>query len=142
MILAGRMLSRRAAVVFGIANLLTAALVAFGVFAGLPARWWPVDTGATVLVLVELSSGAALLLGTAWAPRLARIAAAAALALGMLTVSFAAVTAAWLSGVYGPVGKGGGIVLALVAALALPYVVVLPAVELVWLRPRAGEDGG
>jgi hypothetical protein len=33
------------------------------------------------------------------------------------------------------VGKGGAIVLALVAALAVPYTVVLPAVELVWLRP-------
>jgi hypothetical protein len=135
------MLSRRAAVVFGVANLLTAALVAFGVFAGLPARWWPVDTGAAVLVVVELSSAGALILDASWAPRLARAAAAVALALGALTVSLAAVTAAWLTGVYGPVGKGGGIVLALVAALALPYVVVLPAVQLVWLRPRAGGGG-
>jgi hypothetical protein len=39
--------------------------------------------------------------------------------------------------VYGPVGKGGAALFALVCALALPYVVVLPAAELLWLGPRA-----
>jgi hypothetical protein len=60
----------------------------------------------------------------------------AALALGLLVVSLLAMTAGWLSGVYGPVGKGGAVVLVLVAALALPYVIVLPSAELVWLRAR------
>jgi hypothetical protein len=49
-------------------------------------------------------------------------------------VTVLAVTASWLSGVYGPVGAGGAVVLVLVAALALPYLVVLPVVQLVWLR--------
>jgi hypothetical protein len=130
------MLSRRAAVVFGIANLVTAALVVLGVFVGLPARWWPVDAAAAVLVVLEAVSGGALLARARWAERAARVAAAAALALGLLAVTLLAVTASWLSGVYGPVGLGGAVILALVAALALPYVVVLPAVEIVWLRPR------
>jgi hypothetical protein len=131
------MLSRRAALVFGITNLLTAALVTLGVFGGLPSRWWPVDSAAAVLSLLELVSGAALLLRPHAGARLARVACAVALALGLFTVSLAAMTATWLSGVYGPVGKGGAIVLLLVAALALPYLVVLPLVQLVWLRPRA-----
>jgi hypothetical protein len=131
------MLSRRAALVFGIANMLTAVLVTLGVFGGLPSRWWPVDAAAAVLSLLELVSGAALLLHAPVAVRLARVACAVALALGLFTVSLAAMTATWLSGVYGPVGKGGAIVLLLVAALALPYLVVLPVVQLVWLRPRA-----
>ncbi len=58
-----------------------------------------------------------------------------ALALGLFAVTVVAVTASWLSGIYGPVGRGGAIILALVAALALPYLVVLPVVQLVWLRP-------
>jgi hypothetical protein len=134
------MRTRRAAVVFGVADLVTGALVLFGVFRALPARWWPVDvTGAGVGAL-ELAAGVALL---SRAPRpavlaLARVASAVALAVGLFGVTVLAVTATWLSGVYGPVGGGGAIILALVAALALPYLVVLPVVQLVWLRPVPG----
>jgi hypothetical protein len=133
------MLTRRATLVFGVANVLTAGLVALGVFAGLPARWWPVDTGAAVIVVLELVSGFGLLRGARWAGLATQIASVVALALGLVVVSLLAVTASWLSGVYGPVGKGGAIILALVAALTLPYAVVLPVVELAWLR--AGKKG-
>jgi hypothetical protein len=131
-----RMPSRRASLVFGVANLLTAAVVALGVFAGLPSRWAPVDLAALVLTALELASAAGLLLRAPWAARVSRVACASALALGLLAVTLLAVTASWLSGIYGPVGRGGAIVLALVAALALPYLVVLPVVQLVWLRPE------
>jgi hypothetical protein len=129
-------LTRPAAVAFGFANILTAALVALGVFVALPARWWPVDTGCVLLVALELASGAGLLAGASWGALVARVAAAVALGLGLLVVTLLAVTASWLTGVYGPVGRGGGIVLALVAALAVPYVVVLPLVQLVALKRR------
>jgi hypothetical protein len=129
------MLSRRAALVFGVADLLTAAVVGLGVFAALPARWWPVDSAAAVLTVLEVAAGAGLVAGTAWAERAARAASAVALALGLFLVTVLAVTASWLSGVYGPVGAGGAIILTLVAVMALPYLVVLPVVEIVWLRP-------
>jgi hypothetical protein len=131
------MLSRRAAVVFGVADLLTGALVLFGVFVALPARWAPVDVPAAVLGALEIAAGGALVARVAWAEKLARAAGVVALALGLFVVSLLAVTASWLSGVYGPVGAGGAIILALVAVMALPYLVVLPVVKLVWLRPRA-----
>jgi hypothetical protein len=131
------MLSRRAAITFGVADVFTAALVGVGVFVALPARWWPVDAAAVVLVALELASGAALLARSGWAEPLARMAAAVALALGLFVASLLAITASWLSGVYGPVGKGGAIILALVGALTLPYLVAMPLVQLVWLRPRA-----
>lgn len=140
MILTG-MLSRRAALVFGIADLLTAAVVGMGVFAALPARWWPVDSAAAVLIVLEVAAGAGLVAGTAWAERAARAASAVALALGLFLVTVLAVTASWLSGVYGPVGAGGAIILTLVAVMALPYLVVLPVVELVWLRPPPRVGG-
>jgi hypothetical protein len=133
------MSARGARLLFGAANVVTALLVAFGVFVALPSRWWPVDTAAAVLVLLQLASGTGLLSGTPWAPKVARAASAVALALGLFTVTVLAVTASWLAGVYGPVGRGGSIVLALVAALALPYLVVLPLVQLVWLRPKGRE---
>jgi len=148
------MLSRRAALVFGISDLVTAALIVFGVFGALPARWAPVDSVAALLAASKAASSAALLAaatraarqGTAigstsasdrWAWRLARAAAGFALAVGLCLVSALALTASWLSGVYGTVGRGGAVVLALVAALVLPYLVVLPAVQLCWLAPRS-----
>jgi hypothetical protein len=131
------MLSRRAAVVFGTADFVTAAVVVLGVFIGLPARWAPVDIGAIALVAVHVAAGAGLLLGKRWAPRVARASSIAALAAGLLLVTVLVVTASWLSGVYGPVGLGGAVILVLVAALAVPYLVVLPVVRLVWLREAA-----
>lgn len=133
------MLSRPAAITFGIANLLTGAVVGLGAFVALPARWWPVDAPAALLTALEVAAGVALVARVPRAERLAQAACAVALSLGLFTVTVLAVTASWLSGVYGPVGRGGAIVLALVALLALPYVVVLPVIQLVWLRPRRRE---
>ena len=121
---------------FGAANVLAGLLLAFGVFVALPARWWPVDVAAGALAALEVVSGVGLLRGAAWARGAARVTCAAALVLGLGAVSALAITASWLSGVYGPVGRGGAIILALVAALALPYVIVLPVAELVWLRGK------
>jgi len=135
------MLSRRAALVFGIADLLTSAAVGLGVFAALPARWWPVDSAAAVLTALELAAGVGLVAQASWAERAARAASAVALALGLFLVTVLAVTASWLSGVYGPVGAGGAIILTLVAVMALPYLVVLPVVQLVWLRPPPRGGG-
>jgi hypothetical protein len=127
------MLSHRAALVFGIGDLVTAALIALGVFVGLPSRWAPVDVAAVAIVAIDLAAGVGLLASASWGPRVARVASALSLALGLWLITVLAVTASWLSGVYGPVGLGGALVLALVAALALPYLVVLPVVRLVWL---------
>jgi len=129
------MLSRRVAIVFGAGNLLAAVLLFVGVFVALPARWWPVDSGAAVLIGLELVSGVALLANGRLARRLAVVAAAVALALGMAVVTTLALTASWLAGVYGPVGRGGALILVLVSALALPYFVVWPAIQLVWMPP-------
>ncbi|MDP9149422.1 MAG: hypothetical protein M3O36_05720 [Myxococcota bacterium] len=133
-------MSRQAAIVFGIANFVTAGLLAFGVFVALPARWWVVDAPAAALVVLELASGAGLLGGRSWAVRAARISSGAALACGLFAVSALAVTASWLAGVYGAVGQGGAVILALVAALVLPYAVLLPSVELVWLCRSPGRE--
>jgi hypothetical protein len=131
------MLSRRSQLVFGIADVVTAIVIVLGVFVGLPSRWAPVDVAAGALVLLDLASGVGLLASRPWATRVARWASGVSLALGAWLVTILAVTAGWLSGVYGPVGLGGAVILALVAALALPYLVVVPVVRLVWLREGA-----
>jgi hypothetical protein len=129
------MLTRRAAVVFGLIDLVTAALVVFGVFVALPLRWWPVDLAAGGVAAIELASAAGLLAGARWAARIAAAGAIVVLAVGLLLVTALALTASWLSGVYGAVGVGGAVILGLVAALALPYLVVLPATKLFWTWP-------
>lgn len=131
-------MSRAAARAFGVAHVATALVVGGGVFGGLPSRWAPVDVVAGLVAALEVGAAGGLLLRAGWAERLARAVSLLALGVGLLVVTLLAVTASWLSGVYGPVGAGGGAILALVAALAVPYLVVLPCVELIWLGPRTG----
>lgn len=131
-------MSRTARIGFGIANAAVAVLVWWGVFRGLPTRWWIVDAGATAVVISMAASAIALFADHKAKRRITRVAAVVVLALGLGLFATLCVTASWLAGVYGPVGKGGAALFALVAALAFPYLVVLPAVELAWLGREVG----
>jgi hypothetical protein len=120
---------------FGVANAITAVLVLETVWQGLPSRWWPVDGSAIAIAALLGASSIALVAHLRFAERLARVAAFVTLILGLVGFASVALTASWLHGVYGPIGKGGAAIFGLVAALVLPYLVVLPAAELVWLGP-------
>ncbi len=128
---------RRARIGFGIANLAVATFAVVGVFRFLPTRWWVVDTGAVVVGLLLGSSGVALLAKARVAEPLTRAASALVLVIGLALFTALVTTAGWIGGVYGQVGMSGAIIFGLVSALVLPYVVVLPAVELAWIGPRA-----
>ncbi len=125
---------RRWAVVFGLGNLVAAALVAIGVFEGLPDRYAPVDAAAAVLLTLLGAAGVGLLAQLSWAKPVAEIASAVSLGLGLFVVGALVVSASYLAGVYGPVGRGGAVIFVLVVALAVPYLIALPAIELAWLR--------
>jgi len=127
----------RIPILFGLLDLLSVGLIAFGVFHALPARWWPVDTVAAGLCLLLTVAGAGLITRSAWSRRLARIASFVSLAIGLLLFTALALTASYLGGIYGPVGRGGAVILILVAALVLPYLVGLPVAQLLWLGPPA-----
>src|SRR5262249_11884333 len=129
------MTDRRARIGFGLANVAVATFVAVGVFRLLPTRWWLVDGGALVVAALLGASGVALLARHRFAEPLTRVAAAVVLVIGLALFAAIALTASWISGVYSQVGKSGAIIFGLVAALVLPYVVVLPAVELAWIGP-------
>ncbi len=134
---------RRARVGFGVANVAVGLFVLVGVFRFLPTRWWLVDTGAVIVALLLGSSGGALLAKARIAERLTRIASALVLVIGITLFTALVTTAGWIAGVYGQVGASGAIIFGLVGALVLPYVVVLPAVELAWIGPRAkASDAG
>ena len=112
---------------------MTAILIAAAVFMGLPTRWWLVDTAAVVLIALLGVAGVGLLLRAPWGERVARSASIASLAVGLALVATLGVTASYLKGIYGPVGRGGALILVLVAALAIPYLLVFPTLQLVWL---------
>ncbi|MGD0676163.1 MAG: hypothetical protein ABSC94_12130 [Polyangiaceae bacterium] len=127
------MLSRPASVALAATDFATAALIGCGVFVALPIRWFPVDVVAVLLAALELLSGVALIGRLRWSLRFSAFVAATALGIGLVLVTTLAVTASWLSGVYGPVGRGGALILVLVAALTLPYLVAIPAAKLLWV---------
>lgn len=115
-------------------DVLTAVLLVGGIWLALPARWWPVDVVGTLLALAFAASGVGLAIGAQWAVRVARATAAVSLVLGLALATTLALTAAYLSGLYGAVGSGGALLLTAVAALVLPYLVALPAAQLALLR--------
>jgi hypothetical protein len=121
---------------FGIANLGVAAITAWVVLRGLPTRWWPVDVTGLVLAALMFASGAALLAKARFAATLTRAAAGLSLACGLVLVLGLASSAAFLWGTYQQVGRGGAAIFGFVILLAVPYLVVLPAAELVWIGPK------
>lgn len=124
-------------IAFGATNLGVAALVAWCVFRGLPTRWWVADTGGAIVTLLMAVSGLSLLANHRLGETVTRIAAGVVLAHGLALFAALTLTASWLYGVYGPVGKGGAALFTLVALLVLPYLVVLPAALLAWVGPRS-----
>jgi hypothetical protein len=141
---AGALSARLLARIFGSIDLVAALLVALGVFAGLPARWWVVDLPAVAIVALLGASGVGLLARLRWGEKVARFASFVTLALGLALITALVVAASYLSGIYMAVGRGGALILVLVAALALPYLVVFPAAQLLWLGParRSPPPGG
>jgi len=130
--------------IFGAIDVVAALVVTLGVFVGLPARWWVVDVPAVAVVVLLAAAGVGLVIRAPWGERVAQVASLVTLVLGLILVATLALTASYLAGIYGAVGKGGSVILVLVAALALPYLVALPASQLLWLglsrRPsRAGD---
>lgn len=116
------------------AQALIGALLSIGIWFGLPARYWPVDVLGTLLSLGALLTAAMLASGARAAVAVTRAVLWAELVLGSLCVSLLAASIAQLWGSYGPVGSGGALLMGTIACLVLPYLVALPALQLVWLR--------
>jgi len=124
---------------FGVADLVAGLIGYLAIFQGLPARDPLVDGPAAVVIALLFASGIGLTLDRAWALPLARAAAAVTLVAGLLLFAALAVGASYLAGISGPVGRGGVLLEVLCAALALPYLVLLPAAQLVWARAATPE---
>ena len=110
------------------------AVLLAGIWLALPARYLLVDVLGTLLAFAAFAAAAGLWLHKRWGLGVARAVAWMELVLGTLTVSALAWSASLLAGSYGPVGDGGAVLMGTVGLLVLPYLVVLPALQLVFLR--------
>ena len=114
---------------FAASDFVTALLVLVATFMGLPTRWWPIDAAAVLVAVALAAAGVSQASGRA--PIVVRIACGLVLAIGLLLIAFLSISASHLAGVYGPIGEGGALLMLLVIALALPYLIALPAAQLV-----------
>jgi hypothetical protein len=127
---------------FAIGNLIPALVLGFGCYS-LPLRWWGMDVPVTLVVLGLLASSGIALRSSSLGLRALRVAAVALLVLGLGLLAAFALGVAFLSGIHGPFGAFGSILMGLVVFLIAPYAVVYPAVQLWWLgRAQRGSATG
>jgi hypothetical protein len=126
-------------VAFGVLNALSALVLLVGVFGVVQPRFWALDVPAGLIALVELVSAVGLLARLPWALRALTFAAWLSFVLGLTVVSLVVLTIVFLRGIHGDYGVGALAVSGLIVALLVPYTVVLPAIELLWLKRRRAE---
>lgn len=119
---------------FAIGNALLAALVLWATFSGLTARDFWVDVPAVLLALMLLASSLGLLGNAPWALRLLRACASIELLIGLCAVAGLALSISYLSGTHSDLGRNGALTMTLVLALLLPYLVVYPVLQLIWVH--------
>ena len=120
--------TRRERRVFSALHIVTGAVVVVGVFMGLPVRYAPVDLLAGVLALALFVSGFGLLARTRWSHGVARAVSWVTLVIGLSVTALLTITASHVAGLYGPIGRGGALIMVLVACLVVPYLVAIPVV--------------
>jgi hypothetical protein len=124
---------------FGVLNAVAALVLLVGLFLVVTPRFWVLDVPLTAIALLDLVSGAALLLRLPWARRVLRVAAWVSLVLGLISVSLIVLSMAFLRGIHGDAGVAALAVSGLIVALLVPYIVLLPALELLWLKRQSPE---
>jgi len=126
-------------ITFAVLNAVSASVLLLAVFALITPRFWVLDVPAALIALVELVSAAALLARSPWALRALSVAAWVTFALGLTLVSLVVITIAFLRGIHTEYSLAGLTLTALAVALLVPYTVLLPVVQLLWLKRQSVE---
>jgi hypothetical protein len=121
---------------FAVGNILLAGLVLWAAFTGLTARDLWVDGPAVLLAAMLVASAAGLMRNAPWALRLLRACASIELLIGLVAIAALALSASYLVGTHGDLGQSGALTMTLVLALMLPYLVVYPVMQLIWVYAR------
>jgi len=127
-------------VIFGLLNGVTALVLLVGVFGVVQPRFWALDVPAALIALVDLTSALALLARLPWALRALNVAAWVSFVLGLTIVTLIVISIAFLRSIHGDHGLAALAVSGLIVALLVPYVVLLPALELLWLKRQPAES--
>lgn len=127
-------------VTFGVLNALSALVLLVGLFAVVQPRFWALDVPLALIALCLLVSAVGLLAKLPWALRALTVAAWVSFVLGLLVVSLILLTIVFLRGIHGDYGVAALAVSGLIVALLVPYTVVLPAIELLWLKRQRAES--
>ncbi len=127
-------------VTFGVLNALSALVLLVGVFGVVEPRFWALDVPAAIIALVELVSAMGLLARLPWALRALTVSAWVSFVLGLTIVSLILITIVFLRGIHGDYGLAALAVSGLIIALLVPYTVLLPALELLWLKRQRIES--
>jgi hypothetical protein len=126
---------RRFVIGFALGNLVPA--VVFGLTGvALPVRYLFADVLLSLVIATVVGSSGVALFRAERALSALRVGAVTLLGLGLLLLSLAALSVAYLSGIQGDYGRGGVLVMSIVLLLALPYLVVYPVLELVLVHRR------
>ncbi len=124
---------------FGVLNAIAGLIVLLGVLVLAQPRYWALDLPAAAIGIVQWVSAVGLLAKRRWGLRALTIAAWLSFVLGLAVVFLVVLTMVFLRGVHGSYGMAALVVSGLVVALLVPYIVVVPALELLWLKRRQSE---
>jgi len=124
---------------FGVLNGVAGVVLLVSAFVLAQPRFWALDAPALLIAVVQLTSAVALLGKLRWARRALTVAAWLSFVLGLAIVFLIVVTMVFLRGIHGDYGVAALAVSGLVVALLVPYIVVLPALELLWLGKQRAE---
>jgi hypothetical protein len=130
----------RVRIIFGVLNGLVALILLVGVFGLMQPRFWAVDVPSGLLAAVELVSAIALCARRPWALRALSLAAWVTFVGGLLLVGLIVLTMVFLRSVHGEDGLVATAVSGLVVALLVPYTLLLPVAQLLWLKARQPSD--
>ena len=131
---------RRVSIAFGVWNAIAAVVLLSGAFLVVQPRFWALDVPLALIALVQGVSALGLLTRRAWAERALRVAAWSAFVLGLLVLSAIVLSMVFLRGIHGDYGVAALAVSGLIIALLVPYVLVLPVLELLWLGRQRAES--
>jgi hypothetical protein len=125
---------------FAVGNLALAGL--FGsLFVVLPVRYWAVDVPSVLLAGLSVWSALELTLrrGPRW--RVPVLSACCDLTVGLCALSALALGMSYLGGIHGALARSSITVWLLGSLLVFPYLVIYPALQLLWLHARRPTCG-
>lgn len=127
-------------ITFGVLNALSALVLLVGTFGVVQPRFWALDVPLVTIALLELVSAVGLLAKLPWAMRALTVSAWVSFSLGLIVVSLIVLSMVFLRGIHGDFGVAALAVSSLIVALLVPYTVLLPGIELIWLKRQSAES--